>query len=50
MERTNFYDTIYSPVVLLLNAVVVGIVMLLSPPAMRGFYLCSVCRSAPRLP
>ena len=30
MERTNFYDTIYSPVVLLLNAVVVGIVMLLS--------------------
>ena len=30
MERTNFYDAIYSPVVLLLNAVVVGIVMLLS--------------------
>ena len=30
MERTNFYDAIYSPVVLLLNAVVVAIVMLLS--------------------
>ena len=30
MERTNFYDAIYSPVVLLLNAVVVGVVMLLS--------------------
>ncbi len=30
VEKTNFYDAIYSPVVLLLNAVVVGIVMLLS--------------------
>ena len=30
MERTNFYDAVYSPVVLLLNAAVVGIVMLLS--------------------
>ena len=30
MERTNFYDAVYSPAVLLLNAVVVGIVMLLS--------------------
>ena len=30
MEHTNFYDAVYSPVVLLLNAVVVGIVMLLS--------------------
>ena len=30
MERTNFYDAIYSPVVLVLNAVVVGAVMLLS--------------------
>ena len=30
MERTNFYDAIYSPIVLLLNAAVVGIVMLLS--------------------
>ena len=30
VERTNFYDAIYSPVVLLLNAAVVGVVMLLS--------------------
>ncbi len=30
MERTNFYDAVYSPVVLLLNAAVVGIVTLLS--------------------
>ena len=30
MERTNFYDAVYSPVVLLLNAAVVGAVMLLS--------------------
>ena len=30
VERTNFYDAIYSPVVLLLNAAVVGAVMLLS--------------------
>ena len=30
MEHTNFYDAVYSPVVLLLNAAVVGIVMLLS--------------------
>lgn len=30
MEKANFYDAIYSPVVFLLNAAVVGIVMLLS--------------------
>ena len=30
VDRTNFYDAIYSPVVLLLNAAVVGAVMLLS--------------------
>lgn len=30
MEKTNFYDAIYSPVVLILNAVVVALVMLLS--------------------
>ena len=30
VERTNLYDAIYSPVVLLLNAAVVGAVMLLS--------------------
>lgn len=30
MERTNFYDAVYSPVVLILNAIVVASVMLLS--------------------
>ena len=30
VEKTNFYDAVYSPVVVLLNAAVVGIVMLLS--------------------
>ena len=30
VEKTNFYDAVYSPVVLLLHAAVVGIVMLLS--------------------
>ena len=30
VEKTNFYDAIYSPAVLVLNAVVVGVVMLLS--------------------
>ncbi len=41
VERTNFYDAVYSPVVLLLNAAVVGIVMLLSasgnPVVLRWF-------------
>ncbi len=30
MERTNFYDAVYSPVILILNAIVVAVVMLLS--------------------
>ena len=30
MEKTNFYDAIYSPVILILNAVVVAMVLLLS--------------------
>lgn len=30
MERTNFYDAVYSPAILILNAVVVAVVMLLS--------------------
>ena len=45
MERTNFYDAIYSPVVLVLNAVVVGVVMLLSAsgsPAVLAFFGMSV--------
>ncbi len=45
MERTNFYDAVYSPVVLVLNAVVVGIVMLLSAsgdPTVLTFFGMSV--------
>ena len=45
MERTNFYDAFYSPVVLVLNAVVVGIVMLLSAsgdPTVLTFFGMSV--------
>lgn len=30
MEKTNFYDAIYSPVILILNAIVIAVVMLLS--------------------
>lgn len=30
MEKTNFYDAIYSPVILILNAIVVAVVMLFS--------------------
>lgn len=30
MEKTNFYDAVYSPVILIFNAVVVAVVMLLS--------------------
>ena len=45
MERTNFYDALYSPVVLVLNAVVVGIVMILSAsgdPTVLTFFGMSV--------
>ena len=45
MERTNFYDALYSPVVLVLNAVVVGVVMLLSAsgdPTILTFFGMSV--------
>ena len=48
MERTNFYDALYSPVVLVLNAVVVGIVMLLSAsgdPTVLTFFGMSVGNS-----
>ena len=41
MEKTNFYDAIYSPVILILNALVVGIVMLLSAtgnPKLLSFF------------
>lgn len=30
MEKTNFYDAVYSPVILILNAIVVAVVMLFS--------------------
>ena len=37
MERTNFYDAIYSPIVLILNAVVVAVVMLFSATGNQCF-------------
>lgn len=37
MEQTNFYDAVYSPVILILNAVVVAVVMLFRLPAMRMY-------------
>lgn len=36
MEKTNFYDAIYSPVILILKVLVVGIVMLLSATGNAG--------------
>lgn len=36
MEKTNFYDAVYSPVILILNAVVVAVVMLLSASGNTG--------------
>ena len=36
MEKTNFYDAIYSPIILILNAVVVAVVMLLSASGNTG--------------
>lgn len=49
VEKTNFYDAIYSPVVLVLNAVVVGVVMLLSGfPASEDADAVLACPSARR--
>ena len=45
MERTNFYDALYSPVILITDALVTGIVMLLSAssgPEVRMFFGMSV--------
>lgn len=50
MERTNFYDAVYSPVVLLLNAVVVGIVMLLSASGNAQLLTLFGMSGAPRWP
>lgn len=45
MERTNFYDALYSPVILITDALVTGVVMLLpasSDPEVRMFFGMSV--------
>ncbi len=45
VERTNFYDAVYSPVILVLNAAVIAAVMILSSaedPAARVFFGMSV--------
>lgn len=45
MERTNFYDALYSPVILITDALVTGVVMLLSAssgPEVRMFFGMSV--------
>ena len=45
VEKTNFFDAVYSPVVLTINAVVVGVVMLLSAsgsPAVTRLFGMSV--------
>ena len=41
VEKTNFYDACYSPVILIMNAAVVALVMLLSAagsPEVRAFF------------
>lgn len=45
MEKTNFYDAVYSPVILILNALVTAAVLLLSAsanPRIQGFFGMSV--------
>jgi ABC-type multidrug transport system, ATPase and permease components len=45
VEKSNFYDAIYSPIVLIVNALVVAVVMLLSAtgvPQIRSFFGMSV--------
>ena len=49
MERTNFYDALYSPVILITDALVTGVVMLLSAssgPEVRMFFGMSVGTAA----
>lgn len=44
-EKTNFYDAVYSPVILIINALVVAVVMILSAtgnPKITGFFGMSV--------
>lgn len=45
VEKTNFYDAVYSPVILILNALIIAIVMLLSAsgnPSLQAFFGMSV--------
>lgn len=45
IEKTNFYDAVYSPVILIINAIVVAVVMLLSAagvPEIQSFFGMSV--------
>lgn len=45
VEKTNFYDAVYSPVILMVNAVVVAVIMLLSAsgvPQIQTFFGMSV--------
>lgn len=45
VEKTNFYDAIYSPIILIINAVVVAAIMLLSAtgiPQVQSFFGMSV--------
>ena len=37
IEKTNFYDAVYSPVILILNAIVVAVVMLFSASGKKPF-------------
>ena len=54
MEKTNFYDAVYSPVILILNAIVVAVVMLLSasgnPTVLKLFGICLLYTSVLWLP
>ena len=45
VEKTNFYDAVYSPIILIINAFVVAVVMLLSAtgvPGIQSFFGMSV--------
>lgn len=49
MERTNFYDALYSPVILITDALVTGVVMLLSASSGPEVRMFSACQSVRRL-
>lgn len=53
MEKTNFYDAIYSPVILILNALVTAIILTLAAtgnPAIQSFFGMSVGMAAAMIP